>query len=71
MNRVHVTSSNLKSVGYDSESKILEIEFDSGSVYQYLDVPESVHEGLINAESHGKYFDVNIKKAGYQFVKVR
>lgn len=71
MNRTSVSSSNLNSIGYDEESRILEIEFNTGSVYQYVDVPESIYEGLMNAESHGKYFDVNIKKAGYQFVKVR
>ncbi len=71
MNRTPVSSSNLGSVGYDVESRILEIEFNSGSVYQYFDVPASVYEGLMSAESHGKYFDAHIKKACYQFEKVR
>jgi len=70
MNRISVTSSNLRSVGYDLVSKTLEIEFNNGSVYQYFDVPKSIYDGLMNAESHGKYFDANIKKAGYQYSRV-
>ena len=37
---------------------------------QYFDVPENVYEALMNAGSHGQYFDRNIKKAGYQFQKM-
>ncbi len=33
MNRVSVSSSNLKSVGYDESASILEIEFSQGGVY--------------------------------------
>ena len=40
MNRKPVRSSNISSIGYDSESKTLEIEFHSGGVYQYFNVPE-------------------------------
>ncbi len=70
MNHISVSSSTVGSVGYDNESKILEIKFKSGSTYQYFDVPQSVYEGLMNAESHGKYFDINVKKAGYRYLKV-
>jgi hypothetical protein len=70
MKRQAVESSNLASVGYDAENSILEIQFNHGGVYQYLDVPENVYDGLMNADSHGQYFDRNIKKAGYDFQKV-
>jgi hypothetical protein len=71
MNRTPVSSSNLTSVGYDPEKMILEIEFKSGSIYQYFNVPESEHNGLMNAESHGKYFNANIKKGGYSYTQLR
>lgn len=61
MKRVPVNSSNLRSVGYNSSSRVLEIEFHSGGIYQYFDVPESIYEGLMAAESHGKYFHNCIK----------
>jgi hypothetical protein len=71
MNRTPVSSSNLASVGYDPENMILEIEFQHGGVYQYLNVPESKYEGLMKADSHGKYFDAHIKKGGYSYTQVR
>ena len=47
-----VESSNFASIGYDLEKEILEIEFNHGGVYQYFDVPQSVYEELMNADSH-------------------
>lgn len=51
MNRTPVSSSNLKSVGYDESSKTLEVEFLNGTVYQYSGVPASVYQGLMSASS--------------------
>ena len=70
MKRQSVTSSNLASVGYDAANEILEVEFKHGGVYQYFGVPENVYDELMNADSHGQYFDRNIKKAGYEFQKI-
>lgn len=70
MERTYVTSSNIASIGYDADQMILEVEFNYGSVYQYFDVPESVYEGLMAADSHGKYFDTYVKKAGYRYEKL-
>ena len=70
MERQSVESSNLASIGYDAENEILEVEFNHGGIYQYFDVPENVYDELMNADSHGQYFDRNIKKAGYQFQKI-
>jgi hypothetical protein len=70
MNRQAVNSSNLASVGYDAQTQTLEIEFNHGGVYQYYNVPKSIYDGLMNASSHGQYFDRNIKKAGYRYSKV-
>lgn len=54
--RKNVNSSALSSVGYDRSNQVLEIEFNSGGIYQYYDVPVKVFESLMNASSHGKYF---------------
>jgi hypothetical protein len=59
--RQQVTSSNISSVGYDLETNTLEIEFSSGSVYQYSRVPEAVFRGLMAAASHGSYFNQHIR----------
>lgn len=70
MERTRVSSSNLKSVGYDENSLTLEIEFHSGSVYQYYSVPLSVYNSLMNASSKGSYFDSHIKKGDYRYRKI-
>jgi len=70
MLRTPVTSSNLRSVGYDPQTQKLEIEFISGGVYEYFTVPVNVYQGLMSAASHGRYFDQNIKNI-YQYRRIR
>jgi hypothetical protein len=69
MERISVNSSNVSSVGYDADSQTLEIEFNNGGVYQYSGVPESVYEGMMGADSKGKYFHANIKNT-YSYSKL-
>lgn len=69
MERIPVNSSNIGSVGYDSGSDTLEIEFINGGTYQYSGVPEGVYEGMMGADSKGKYFHANINKK-YPFSKL-
>lgn len=61
MVRVAVESSTMVSVGYEKKGRILEIEFRSGAVYEYLDVPAVVHKELMEAESKGRYFNAEIR----------
>jgi hypothetical protein len=51
----------MKSVGYQAKDKTLEIEFQSGVLYQYWDVPPEVYEGLLQARSKGQYFNGEIR----------
>ena len=69
MLRKLVNSSNLASIGYDSLFKILEIQFHSSGIYQYFNIPFYIYEGLMSAESHGKYHAKFIKK-NYAFKKI-
>lgn len=71
MERENVRSSNLKSIGYDSSTQTLEIEFLNGGLYQYFNVPERIYNGLMAASSHGSYFDSHVKKGGYSYKKLR
>lgn len=68
MNRTPVISSNVASIGYDTNTMMLEVEFTNGSVYQYFDVPETEYEALISASSVGKYLNQNIK-ARYRYAR--
>lgn len=63
MKRISVSSSNLASVGYNPESQILEVELNAGRVYQYFDVPQTEYDGLMNADSHGRYFNQNFRNS--------
>ncbi len=69
MERKAVSSSNIRSIGYDSDSSVLEIEFNDGSLYQYSNVPQSEYDGIMGATSHGTYFNAHIKRV-YPFAKV-
>ncbi len=71
MQRSPVSSSNLKSVGYDPVSKILEIEFLSGSMYQYFNVPESIYADLMIAAAPALFFNIHIKQTGYGYRQIR
>lgn len=61
MERTPVSSSNLSSIGYEQETSTLEVEFNHGGIYQYHEVPEDVFDSLMQAGSHGIYFNANIK----------
>lgn len=61
MQRHHVRSSVLRSVGYDEDARTLEIEFASGAIYRYFEVPPVVFVGLMAAESLGEYFSHHIR----------
>lgn len=63
MQRQPVTSSAIASVGYDRSRRTLEVEFVSGSVYQYAGVPPTVHEEFLAASSLGHYFGTDIRDA--------
>lgn len=63
MQRYPVSSSNLASVGYDASSYTLEIEFNSGRVYQYFEVPEHIHQEFVSAASVGSYFARSIRNS--------
>lgn len=69
MDRQAVRSGNLASVGYDAQTRTLEISFQSGQVYVYYDVPESEYRGLLNAGSVGSYFHMRIRN-WYRYAKV-
>lgn len=70
VNRERVSSSSIKSIGYDPDAEILEIELRNGGIYQYFHVPNKVYDDLINASSKGRYFSVYIKPA-YRFRRVK
>ena len=55
MNITAVESTVLSTIAYDDASDLLQLEFRSGAIYQYFDVPAAVHD-LLRASSKGTYF---------------
>lgn len=55
-----VESSMIHAVGYDPETRTLEVVFNSGRLYCYENVPPEEYEGLMAAESKGRYMRANI-----------
>ncbi|MBY0599236.1 KTSC domain-containing protein [Bacillus bingmayongensis] len=63
-----VISRNLVAIGYNPSSMILRIEFRNGT-YDFYDVPESIYEGLRNAQSKSYYHDTYIRNS-YRHTKI-
>jgi hypothetical protein len=60
MEREPVRSTAIRSIGFDLQSRTLEVEFTSGKVYRYFDVPEFLYRGFLVAKSKGAYFNTRI-----------
>lgn len=59
---IPVTSSNLESVGYDPETRLLAVKFKrGGAVYHYEDVDPHHFDAIQQAESAGKYFHEHLR----------
>jgi hypothetical protein len=62
MERKRISASNIRSAGFDSRNRVLEIEFSSGSIIQYSGVSDEVYRRFVNAPSPGSYFQDNIEE---------
>jgi hypothetical protein len=51
----NVSSSMLRKVRYNSKNRFLDVIFTTGERYRYKGVPLDEYNGLMDAESHGKY----------------
>lgn len=56
-----VESSNIKGVGYDPDTRQMRVEFHSGAVHDYADVPASDHQVFMASGSKGKHYHRHIR----------
>ena len=71
MKRHTVDSLEIISVGYDRDSKILEIEFHGNRIYQYKNVPEDIYGRLMNSgEMTDEFFAENIQYS-YHYTRIK
>lgn len=66
MERMKVDSSQIVSAGWERDQSFdeigtFEIEFNSGAVYQYKNVPMETSVAFWDSESKGRFFAQNIK----------
>lgn len=61
LNKKLTSSSVIKRVVYDTKLSALAVQFNSESIWVYLDVPIEVYDELINAHSAGNYFNKHIR----------
>ncbi len=62
-----VDSSNIEATRYDRETGTLGIRFRNGGVYSYRGVPAEIAQGLVQAESPGRFFHSMIRGAYESF----
>lgn len=66
---VFISSANLNSASYNTETKVLTIIFNNGSIYEYYDVSWQVFTKFRMSESQGKFFNKNISRT-YKYKKI-
>lgn len=72
MNRTAVTSTDIESVGYNSETQMLEVEFKRNNrVYQYEGVSPEIYAALLRSTSIGAFFHTAIKNGGYSYKEIK
>ena len=54
-------SSVIRNFRYCTADRVLEIEFVSGWVYRYLNVPEPVYSEMRRSFSKGEFFNTHIR----------
>ena len=60
MERKRVNSSKIRAVGYDSKSRVLEVELRDGAIIAYSGVSQEVHRQFVNAPSPTSYYEDKI-----------
>ncbi len=63
MKREPVESTAIKSIGYNEDKKLLEVEIlETGRIYKYFDVPLEEYLDFLDANSLGEYYNRVIKE---------
>jgi hypothetical protein len=60
MERKRISSSRIRSAGYDPKKQELEVEFSDGKIVSYRGVSPEVHRQFMNAPSPVSFFDDKI-----------
>jgi hypothetical protein len=69
MRMTPIDSAAIARAGYDPAKRVLRIQYTNGRAYDYLDVPPSIYEQLMNAESAGEFVNRE-SKPSYESAEV-
>jgi hypothetical protein len=61
MEMIKVDSSQIEEIGFDPETKIMNVMFKGGAVYEYYDFSDKFFEEFLKAKSKGKFFFKNVR----------
>ena len=70
MHRTDVESSNVKSVGFDRTSGLLEVEYRNGKIYHYPATSADEYAALMAAESKGRYLQRHFVQSERAYARV-
>ena len=70
MTRTKVIAETLRSIGYDPDAELLELEFISGDIYDYQKVKPYLYMGLMNSNTKDAYFNKYIRD-NYEVEKIK
>ena len=65
-----VLSEEIEWIGYDEITRNLRVEFIEGPIHQYSEVPLTIYEAFLAAESHDSFFERYIQ-GRYSHCRVR
>lgn len=63
-------SQNIKGIDYDENSKEMTIQFTSGGLYSYQNVPKSIYGKFLKAKSKGSFFADYVKNV-YEYERLK
>jgi hypothetical protein len=66
MELIPVDSSNVRSIGYAAEYRLLRVVFRDDSQYDYPDVSSEMHTALMGSESKGRFIRDHLAKRGFR-----
>jgi KTSC domain len=61
ISRQPVHSHALAAIGYSKRLHALEVEFVSGAIYRYSNVPPQIYRDLLSAASKAQFYDTNVR----------
>jgi hypothetical protein len=70
MDWVSVESSALAAAAYVRRAQLLYLEFRSGAIYRYFDIPFVLYDEFLAADSKGRFFSRHIRDR-FAFEQVR